>query len=289
MKKVLICIVLLLMNILFMACGDSSSATSPSDEKNTSGKYRCGGEDYNPQNQFCDERDGRIYKYVTIAPKGSGYSKIWMAENLRYTVSEGCFCEKVFSEDRKKTFNCSKYGMLYTWAAAIGKKESECGYEKECNLDANTIQGVCPKGWHLPSAEDWFALIVAIEGKLVDHIESNKDDDYIEYYIHYKNNNVGNKLKSKEGWVKKSNGSTGNGVDSYGFTALPAGGWDSHGGGYYDDEGYDAYFWSSTESNEHYAYAMTLYFEEDDEGYDAAYVEDMMAKKNANSVRCVKD
>ena len=81
-------------------------------------------------------------------------------------------------------------------------------------------------------------------------------------------------LKSISGW-----NDSGNGTDSYAFSALPAGYWD----GYYTYEGSAAFFWSSTEYNGYYAYYMYLgYF------FDHAGLDDHR-KDDRFSVRCVKD
>ena len=74
---------------------------------------------------FIDERDGLSYKVF----KCEGL--IWMAENLNYNLDRGAFC---YNENKE---NCNKYGQLYTWKAA---------------------QQACPKGWHLPSKEEWLQL-----------------------------------------------------------------------------------------------------------------------------------
>ena len=113
---------------------------------------------------------------------------------------------------------------------------------------------VCPEGWHLPDITEWKALFTAVGGGAT----------------------AGKMLKSTEGW--KNNG---NGSDTYFFSALPAGLRNSHGG--FLKEGYDAYFWSSTEYDSYYAYRMYLYY-----GYDNANL-NYGPKDIGFSVRCLKD
>ena len=97
-----------------------------------------------------DERDGQAYKIVKIGHLW------WFAQNLNYeTVDSHCY------NDSAKY--CAMYGRLYSWAAAVGKSEEECGYRHECNLSL-PVQGACPSGWRVPSNYDWNDLIVATGG-----------------------------------------------------------------------------------------------------------------------------
>jgi len=112
-----------------------------------------------------DNRDGKTYKTVVIG------GKKWMAENLNYLPPTG----KSWCYENNNP-NCGKYGRLYDW---------------------NTAGMVCPKGWHLPSRQEWNDLITAIGGKAVAG---------------------GEKLKARSGWNEH-----GNGTDEYGFFALPGG------------------------------------------------------------------
>ena len=200
-----------------------------------------------------DSRDGQSYKTVTIG------SQIWMAQNLNYeTANSYCY-------DNTPS-NCSKYGRLYTWAAAmdsVGTWSSNgkgCGYRKTCS-PKYPVRGVCPEGWHLPTQMEWNTLITEVGGQ----------------------STVGKVLKSTSGWWNRSsdNGS-GNGTDAYAFSALPAG--DRDYDGYYYNEGNGTNFWSSSEGNyDLYAYRMYLYYD-----YDYAYLNGNN-KYYAFSVRCVKD
>ncbi|MBR2074917.1 MAG: hypothetical protein IKC23_09895 [Fibrobacter sp.] len=163
----------------------------------------CNGLSFNPTTQLCDSRDNHLYKIVTINVPSKDYSETWMAENINFIVSEGSYCYD------DQTSYCAKYGRLYTWASAMGKSETECGYGVRCGYSLkDTVQGICPDGWHLPSYVEWTALISATSYTA---------------------------LKSQ----------TWDGTDTYKFSVLPAGRLTLN--GYPVDEGEDAFFWTSTE------------------------------------------
>ena len=186
-----------------------------------------------------DSRDGRLYKTVTIG------AKTWMAENLNYaTVDSYCL--------QNNPNNCTKYGRLYTWAAAVDSvglvrtKGKECGYDRACNLRL-PVQGVCPAGWRLPSKDEWKTLVAG---------DSQK-------------------LRSKSGWL-----GTFNGTDDYGFNALPAGDKDDDGDFVV---GYNAVFWTSSEIGPLSAGYMDLGRNKHSDYYMDA------PKTRGFSVRCVRD
>lgn len=242
----------------------SSSSVTPSDVE---GSSKTAWDYLNPDinyGEFTDERDGQIYKTVTIAPAGTGYSEVWMAENLNYeTDNSWCGGGSGTTEG-----NCAEYGRLYTWAAAVGRAEDECGIDHACNLGEGDIRGACPKGWHLPSQSEWEALIVAVDGSITEYTSSNT---------------AGTKLKSatRGSWVSYS-GITNE--DAFGFSALPAG-YRNYGIGNYNYWGKGTYFWSSTEETIYYAYVMGLDYRNDGAGltYDSNH------KHYGDSVRCLKD
>ena len=212
-----------------------------------------------------DSRDGQTYRTVTIG------SQTWMAENLNYkTDNSYCYDDE--------TSNCSKYGRLYTWAAAMdsaGKWSTNgkgCGYGLKCS-PTGKVRGVCPSGWHLPTKAEIKTLFAAVGGQNV----------------------AAKKLKSTSGWK-----SGGNGTDDYSFSALPAGVRDYD--GVYDGKGVGTSFWSSTENdNDHtymfypnpsyenslgkeYVYCMSM----GDEVDGADFYDDYF-KNDSRSVRCIKD
>ena len=200
-----------------------------------------------------DSRDGRIYRTVTIG------TQTWMAENLNYadSIKTPSLLNRSWCYENSAD-NCAKYGRLYTWAAAIDSaklykdKFIDCGYTKPCTLP-DTVYGICPPGWHLPTSEEWNTLFKKVGGQ----------------------STAAKVLKSQIGWNKD-----GNGTDSRGFSALPA-------GVRYSLESFfkggDAtYFWSATEHN---GGADVIYLTA--EGDNAPLFDSY--KNYGRSVRCLQD
>ncbi|MDR0515697.1 MAG: hypothetical protein LBH25_01470 [Fibromonadaceae bacterium] len=168
--------------------------------------------------EFVDSRDGKTYKYVKIG------DHVWMAENLNYKTA-GCKCYGNLES------NCAKYGRLCDWAMSMALPSSYNNsyyYAGHINCERSSLkhQGICPTGWHLPSYAEWNALH--------DYVESSNGCTLC----------VGKHLKAVDGWNSYL-GQSGNGLDTYGFSALP--------GGLYDWEygfvgvGGGTGWWSSTE------------------------------------------
>ena len=216
-----------------------------------------------------DERDGKVYRTVKIG------DQIWMAENLNFDPGQGGSGEDKYDwswcyDNEPK--NCDVAGRYYTWAAAIDSVKlandednpKECGYGEECGFaladSATLVQGVCPTGWHLPSMEEWQALVVAVDANITEFSNTNA---------------AGKVFKSQSGWDNN-----GNGTDAFGFSALPAGMRRYNGDFKY--EGEKAYFWS-TEDNSSNAYYMYLFYDTKFAGLNHNF------KYYAMSVRCVKD
>ena len=140
--------------------------------------------------EMTDERDGQIYKTVKIG------TQTWMAENLNYaypkqdsTSDSVSWCSDNVPE------NCTKYGRLYTWNAAMDSASivnRQKGAIPEDYYDY-TLPGACPKNWHIPSVNEWNTLLGLV-------------------------NNFATDLKSASDWVDD-----GNGTDILGFNVLPAG------------------------------------------------------------------
>jgi uncharacterized protein (TIGR02145 family) len=84
----------------------------------------------------------------------------WMAENLRTThyadgspIVIGEVADKeatgaCYFDDWNSQDSVRKYGLLYTWAAAV----------RDTGMTTASVQGVCPDGWHLPDDAEWTAM-----------------------------------------------------------------------------------------------------------------------------------
>ena len=207
-----------------------------------------------------DERDGKVYRTVTID------KQTWMAENLNYYDSTDlsvkkkswCFGKK----DNGDSSTCDVAGRLYTWAAAMDSagvwstNGKGCGYNRPCSSTA-PVRGICPEGWHLPTSYEFDLLRIAVG-----------------------TSTSGKELKSTSGW-DDYDGESGNGTDSFGFSALPAGYGNLN--GYFDNDGKYASFWTSTDFNIYNAYLLTFYYNLDETR--SSYTETEVIF----SVRCLKN
>lgn len=151
-----------------------------------------------------------------------------------------------------------KLGYLYNWAAAVGVVDGK----KQTTAFSGNRQGICPNGWHIPSGAEWQAL-----------------KDYIEKTDGKGTDTAGKHLKTTSGW-----NSGGNGLDTYDFAALPAGGADG-GSVYY--VGGDTGFWTATpypyESDSYGAYFRYL-------DYNNGNLGDYYTNKYyGRSVRCLRN
>ena len=167
------------------------------------------------------DTDGNVYQTVKIG------SQWWMAENLRVThYRNGDAIPNVTDNTEWSNLttgaycnydnyanNADTFGSLYNWYAVSDSRN------------------IAPEGWHVPSDDDWKTLEMYLG-------MSQSEADGIEW----RGTDEGSKLKSTSGWY-----SDGNGTDDYGFSAPPGGirFYDGH----YGKVGYEARFWSSTESD----------------------------------------
>ena len=200
-----------------------------------------------------DERDGQMYLTVKID------NQVWMAENLNYRylgptadADSSSYC--LYGDPDV----CEEYGRLYLWSAAMdsagiikGNTANDCGFGLECT-PAGVVRGVCPKGWHVPSYDEWNELFAAVGGIL----------------------EAVNVLKSRT-WNSASYSKY---TDAFGFSVLPAGTayWTAP---YWFYSSESTVFWSSMEDGSNDAYGIH-FLDCAPGGYD---------KYHAFSIRCLKD
>ena len=202
---------------------------------------------------------------MKIEVKEHDYSQVWMAENLNYADSVKTPSLKgqnwCYNNDEK---NCKVSGRYYTWAAAIdsvalandSKNPLNCGYGKTCGINRG-VQGICPDGWHLPTLHEWGLLSVALGNAGV----------------------AGDSLKALTGWDYAGTADN-NGVDAYGFAALPTGRMVSTSS--WSDVGSNVYYWSSEEDGTYEAQYSNI-----NNIYTKFYLY-QGSKKYGQSVRCIK-
>ena len=247
--------------VMGSAVSSSSVASSSSVESSSSAEPPKTALDFlNPSieyGEFVDDRDNQKYKSVKIG------NQIWMAQNLNYAYeqktrsgSASSFCYK------NEPDSCGKYGRLYLWSAALDSaaqfsKDGEgCGNEVVCEFEGK-VRGVCPSGWHLPDTTEFREL------------------------LNFVGDSSATKLKANEAWgVSYEN--------PYGFSALPAGGYDYRDedrsiNPHFDYAGGLTYFWSIVSRDHDDGYALAM-------DYSSRYAKLAWSYKyNARSVRCIKN
>jgi len=170
-------------------------------------------------NTLTDSRNGKTYKTVVIGDKR------WMGENLNYQTGNS-WC---YNDDNSK---CKQYGRLYDW---------------------NTAITACPKGWHLPTSEEW------------DNMQKAAGKDF-----------EGKTLKSVTGWEDN-----GNGTDAFGFSALPGGCRDEYDGSF-SNAGSIGFWWLANDLGTNAG--------SDFISSDGSFTRDCVNVKGSGySVRCIAD
>jgi len=202
----------------------------------------------------CKDVDGNVYDAVKIG------NQVWMAENLRTEHFRNG--EEIPLSNRYTGFDASRYHP--------GGSLEQAGYLYNWNT-VNDSWDLAPKGWHVPSNEEFEELRDFIKSHPEFLADSNKP------YT------VGKCLASKDGWRHSSlQNAIGNDPDlnnSIGFNAYPVGFWSDHLGG----SGRWTGFWSATRSNSREAYVWRL--DSDSSGLNR----NTYGLDQGFSVRCVRD
>ena len=203
------------------------------------------------------DADGNVYNTILIN------GKLWFKENLRTTkynngtnipnvTDNGTWADlstPAYCWYNNDIANKPTYGALYNWYAV------ETG-------------NLCPTGWHVPTDAEWYAMENYVDPTINDPNAAG-----------WRGTDGGTKLKATSGW-----NSGGNGIDSYGFSALP-GGYRarSYYFGTFSNAGNYGYWWSSTENDATDAWYRNM-------GYRHGSVNrSHNDKRYGFSVRCVRD
>ncbi len=191
-----------------------------------------------PHQSTVTDIDGNVYPTIKIGDQW------WMKENLIVTHNpSGSSIQSYYFNNSLD--NLAIYGRLYSWEVSMN------------NIFQEKTQGICPNGWHIPSNDEWYSLIMNLGGFDV----------------------AGGELKSTgtSYWFTPNQGAT----NSSGFTGLPGG--DRWYDGTYHFKGERAFFWTST--NYDYSQAFLTYLHNN----NTEIVIKEVLKENAMSVRCIKD
>lgn len=200
---------------------------------------------------------GNVYRTINIG------SQIWMAENLKTTkFNNGNEIPLITNEidwnilnkpgycyyENNRNENEKRYGALYNWHAVNSKL-------------------LAPKGWHIPSDEEWKILEIEL-GMNLDEVNN------IGWRGHYCGSKLAGNASLWDGELYV------NGVfGESNFKAIPSGR-RNHG---FKDKGFDCFFWSSTKVNVSGAYIRRIWCHLN--SIDRSE-EDI---NNGFSVRCIKD
>ena len=130
-------------------------------------------------------------------------TQCWMAQNLRSTLypGGGTITNKIPNGGSLSAY----YGRLYSNSAAMN------GTEK---VGTESVQGICPSGWHLPSEAEI--------NTLKSYLSTQSD-----YLCNGSTNNIAKSLASKAGWTEDATvcavGNNQSANNATGFNAYPAG------------------------------------------------------------------
>jgi len=180
-------------------------------------------------------------------------NQCWQKNNSAVESSRGL--SKCYGEGGRDDANGTHDTPIYLSDAEI---QDNC--KKYGRLyDWEAANSVCPSGFRLPTKEDWEALTA--------YIESHKGCTDCD----------AKHLKATSGWNEG-----GNGLDSYGFSALP-GGYGGSDGEYYNGGGDGGVWWSASENDsDRSAYRRYMHYRGDYALWDYS------AKYRLYSVRCLQ-
>lgn len=255
MKKVFRFTLLILLTVAAVSCKKDKESEDSNPTKNN--PY------LNPNLTYGSVTDIDGNKYATIQIG----NQVWMAENLKTTkYNDGTTIPNVTDNTAWTALTTS------AWCYYNNDSKHNNIYGKLYNAYAVESDKLCPKGWHVPTKEEWNELRGSVGGE------------------------SGKKLKSA-GTIEAGTGlwysyTNYEGTNSSGFTAVPggfrAGGFDEFkGDGISKNLGFDGVWWSSS-SSELYGtisrYVIRAWYDDYATGVDESGF-----NRDGFSCRCVKD
>jgi len=232
--------------LVFAGSCNKDDDNNPSSNNQTIGKTTAV---FNPNVSYgtMTDQDGNTYKTVTIG------TQTWVAENLRTTIyNDGTAIPNVTDGDEW----CDLTTGAYCNYNNTTSQDTIATFGRLYNWNAVNTGLLAPKGWHVPTYDEWETLTDYLGGEYA----------------------AGEKLK-EEGtshWYTPNEGAT----NETGFTALLGGSRTSTGD--FNYIGFDGDWWSATEDDTNYAWSRLMTFD----GSVYRYVGD---KEVGFSVRCVRD
>lgn len=224
MKKsslILSAVLMIAMMVTYCGCNSSSKSTT-TDTPPHSNEVTIGKQVWMTKNLDVDKfRNGDVIPEAKTEGEWKAYG----------AAGEAAWC--YYDNDSK---NGEKYGKIYNWYAV------------------NDPRGLAPKGWHVPSHEEWDTLTDFLGGL----------------------GKAGAKMKSKNDWFND-----GNGTNSSRFSGLPGGGRDLN--GMFLSDGEHGSWWSSSEYDTDNAWCRGLSYL-----YGEMFKGDN-SKESGCSVRCLRD
>lgn len=168
------------------------------------------------------EYEGQVYNTIQIL------SQCWLKENLNAgtmidtleNMQDNGVIERYCYKNQPDS--CAKYGGLYQWNEMMQYTTLE------------GAQGICPPGWHIPTDDEWKVLEGAVDSQF------GIGDPEWDIYYGSRGYDVASNLKTTSGWTYN-----GNGMDLFGFSALPGAARNEDGMITYI--GTLGYYWSSTD------------------------------------------
>lgn len=194
--------------------------------------------------------DGNVYRTVKIG------TQTWMAEDLKViTFKNGAPIDNILGVDvGTPSWRYATSGAYCWYNNNVGSKKT---YGALYNWSAVNSGVLAPKGWHVPSIDEWKVLIEFLGGEKV----------------------AGGKLKEAgtDHWHTPNTGAD----NSTGFTALPGGGrLESLN---FTAIGYKGWWWSSTKKNLFNSYFVGISYAKSEIGIST------ISSSTGLPVRCIKD